>query len=192
MIVGLTGGIGSGKSTVAKLFEVLGCAVFNSDEAAKLVYFDKQVKEKVKALLGNEAYVNETTLNKPYISSKIFSNTELLHQLNNIIHPAVKICFTGFKAENSSKIVIKETALLFEAKIDTEVDKIIMVAADDELRIQRVMHRDGLSRQDVMNKIQSQLPQNEKIKLSHFVIYNNEEEFLTTQVLNIYNKLKNA
>jgi len=189
MIVGLTGGIGSGKTIVARLFELLGCAVFNSDDAAKNVYFDEEVKKRVIELLGSEAYLNEKELNKSHISSKIFSNTDVLHKLNAIIHPEVKKHFEEFKLNNKEKIIIKETALLFEAKINKEVDKIVLVAANDELRISRVMARDGLSRQDVLNKIKSQLPQEEKIKLSDFVVYNNEDEFLITQVLKIHTQL---
>ena len=193
MIVGLTGGIGSGKSTVAFMFEILGCAVFNSDTVAKQVYFVKDVKKEVTDLLGPDAYKNDRELNKAYISSKIFTNTNLLHQLNAIIHPRVKHKFEEFVKQNSQKIIIKETALLFEAKLDRLVDKKILVAADDELRIKRVMKRDGLSREEVLNKIKSQMAQEEKMKLSDMVIYNNEKEFVITQVLGIYNKLsKNA
>jgi dephospho-CoA kinase len=190
MIIGLTGGIGSGKSMVAKIFGMLGCALFNSDEAAKKIYFDPAIKMNVTALLGKEVYLSDTELNKTVIGSKIFGDTQLLHQLNAIIHPAVKEEFRKFIVSNKGKIIIKETALLFEAKIESEVDKIVLVAANDDLRIKRVMHRDGLSEPDVLRKMKSQLPQEEKIKRSHFVIYNNEEEFLITQVLDIYHKLK--
>jgi dephospho-CoA kinase len=192
MIVGLTGGIGSGKSTVAKMFAVLGCPVFNSDEAAKKIYFEEETRQRVIGLLGKDAYVSATELNRSYISSKIFSDTALLHQLNSIIHPEVKKKFAQFVSENTGRIIIKETALLFEAGIDKEVDKIVMVATDDELRIERVMKRDGLSRDEVLKKIKSQLPQEEKIKRSHFVIYNNEKEFVITQVIDIFNKIKSA
>jgi dephospho-CoA kinase len=192
MIVGLTGGIGSGKSMVATMFAVLGCEVFNSDEAAKKIYFEEETRSRVIDLLGKEAYLNEQELNRVFISSKIFSDTALLHQLNGIIHPEVKKKFTNFVSENAGKIIVKETALLFEAGIDKEVDKIVLVTADDELRIARVMKRDGLSRAEILNKIKSQLPQEEKIRRSDFVIYNNEKEFVITQVLDVLNKIKTA
>jgi len=192
MVIGLTGGIGSGKSTVARLFELIGCAVFYSDDVAKEIYFDAEIKPKIISLLGKEAYVSETEINKSHISSKIFSDTDLLHKLNAIIHPAVIERFVTFKNNNPLKLVIKETALLFEAKLESQVDKIVLVASNDELRIKRVMQRDGLSREDVVKKIKAQLPQEEKIQRSHFVINNNEDEFLITQVLNIYNKLSHA
>jgi dephospho-CoA kinase len=190
MTAGLTGGIGSGKSLVAKVFEMLGCAVFNSDEAAKEVYFEQEVKQEVVKLLGAEAYESDRKLNKAYISGKIFSDTALLHRLNGIIHPSVKKRFLAFSENNKGKIVIKESALLFEAGLHKEVDKVILVTAKDELRIDRVMMRDGLSRQEVMLKMKSQLTQEEKIKQSDFMIRNNEEEFVITQTLEIYLKLK--
>ncbi len=192
MVIGLTGGIGSGKSTVARLFEIIGCAVFYSDDIAKEIYFDKDVKAKVMTLLGAETYISEKEINKKHIGSKIFSDTALLHQLNAIIHPAVIKQFEIFKNKHADKIVVKETALLFEAKLESQVDKIVLVAAHDELRIARVMQRDGLSKEEVIKKMKAQLPQEEKILKSDFVIYNNEKEFLITQVLNIYNQLNNA
>ncbi len=192
MIIGLTGGIGSGKSTVAKLFEIIGCPVFYSDEVAKEIYFDKTVKPQIIALLGKEAYLSETEIDKKYIGSKIFSDTNLLHKLNSVIHPAVIERSKQFVEKHKGKLIIKETALLFEAKLEAQVDKIILVAANDELRIKRVMQRDGLSKEEVLSKIKAQLPQEEKIAKSDFVIYNNEENFLITQVLAIYSNLKNA
>src|SRR5687768_11657999 len=128
MIAGLTGGIGSGKSTVSKLFELLGCAVFYSDEVAKEVYFDPEVKLKVTGLLGAGSYTSDTRINKAYISSKIFSDTTLLRTLNAIIHPAVIARTKLFKQQNPGKIIIKETALLFEVHLEKEVDKVIVVA----------------------------------------------------------------
>lgn len=192
MVIGLTGGIGSGKSTVAALFELMGCAVFYSDDVAREVYFDNTIKTQVVKLLGKEAYVSDREIDKKYISSKIFSDTDLLHQLNAIIHPAVIERFKTFKEQNKGKLIIKETALLFEAKLEAQVDKIVLVAANDDLRIKRVMGRDGLTEEEVVRKMKAQLPQEEKITRSDVVIYNNEEEFLITQALSIYEKYKNA
>lgn len=190
MILGITGGIGSGKSTVARIFETLGYPVFNSDDAARTIYFDAEVKEKVIDLLGTDVYASETKINKGLISSKIFSNSDLLEKLNEIIHPAVGQKFELFKRNHSTHpVIIKETALLFEAKVESQVDKILVVVADDALRINRVMSRDGLSKEEVIKKIQSQLSQDEKIKRSHFVIYNNEKEFITTQVIKLIDQI---
>lgn len=190
MIVGLTGGIGSGKSTVAKLFELLGCLVFESDKAARDIYFDPLIRPQVTALLGKESYLSEHAIDKAFISSKIFSDASLLKQLNAIIHPAVIGQSKRFAAAHPDRIVIKETALLFEAGLEKDVDTIVLVAADDETRIQRVMARDKLSREEVLRKINSQLSQEEKIKRSDRVIYNDESELLIPQVLKVYASLK--
>jgi dephospho-CoA kinase len=184
MILGITGGIGSGKSTVARIFETLGYPVFRSDDVAKDIYLDTAVKQKVIALLGNDVYTSNTEINKILISSLIFNDPELLKKLNAILHPAVGEKFENFKRNHQShKIIIKETALLFEAKVESQVDKILVVVADDALRINRVMNRDNLSKEQVEKKIKNQLSQEEKIKRSHFVIYNDENQFLTTQVI---------
>jgi len=146
MIVGLTGGIGTGKSTVAKLFELLGAKVFNSDENAKGQYFVPEIKKQVIELLGAECYLDEKTLNRKFISNKIFSDTSLLKKLNTIIHPAVLKDFKVFAGKHTGKLIIKESALLFELGLDKELDKVILVTSPLELRIERVMKRDELSR----------------------------------------------
>jgi dephospho-CoA kinase len=189
MILGLTGGIGSGKSTVARLLEVLGGAVFHSDQVAKEIYFDPAVKAKVTGLLGKESYLSDTVINKAYISSKIFNDTGLLQGLNAILHPAVNEAFKAFAQQYQGRLIVKESALLFEARLQSQVDKILVVAAPDELRIQRVMKRDGLSREDVLKKIKSQLSQEEKIRQADLVIHNDEKELLIPQVLDIYKTL---
>ncbi|MBL7895078.1 MAG: dephospho-CoA kinase [Bacteroidia bacterium] len=193
MIVGLTGGIGTGKSTVGKLFQVLGVPVYNSDDRAKELYFLPEVKEKVTALLGNEAYHADGSLNRAYISQKIFSDSSLLSKINGIIHPAVEEDFTSFKEEyKTHKYIIKETALLFETGLYKKVDKIILVMAPLEERLKRVMQRDKSSREDVLKRISHQMPDEEKQPISDFVIDNNETEGLIPQVLAIHQKLQNA
>ena len=192
MIVGLTGGIGTGKTMVAKLFSMFGARVFNSDESAKQLYFDSVIKEKVIALLGNECYLDKSTLNKKYISDTIFSDTQLLQKLNSIIHPAVVEDFKKFASKYPNDLIIKESAILFETGLYKSLDKTILVISPIELRVNRVMQRDGLSEVEVKNKIKSQLSDEEKAKLSSYIINNNEKYFLITQVLGIYNELKNA
>jgi dephospho-CoA kinase len=190
MTVGLTGGIGSGKSLAARIFEMLGCPIFNSDETAKKVYFENHIQKEVIALLGPESYLDKNHIDKQFIAKKIFSETALLHRLNAIIHPEVRKKFSQFVEENQGKVIIKETALLFEAGLSKEVDKIILVTANTDLRIKRVIERDGITEKEVRNKMKAQLPDEEKLKLSDFVIYNNEKEFVITQVISIYEKLK--
>lgn len=193
MIVGLTGGIGTGKSTVGKLFQVLGVPVYNSDDRAKEMYFLPEVKEKVTALLGNEAYQADGSLNRAYVSQKIFSDSSLLSKINGIIHPAVEKDFAAFKEEHKShRYIIKETALLFETGLYKKVDKIILVMAPLEERLKRVMQRDKSSREDVLKRISHQMPDEEKQPISDFVIDNNETEGLIPQVLAIHQKLQNA
>lgn len=190
MTVGLTGGIGSGKSTAVKLFELLGCAIFKSDDTAKQLYFDKSIKNRVTDLLGQKAYLNETQIDRNYIGSKIFSDPDLLERLNEIIHPEVNRQFRDFESKNNDRIVIIESALLFEADINKQVEKVITVISPDELRIERVMKRDGLERNEVISKMRTQLSQEEKAKRSDFIIRNNEEELMIPQVLEIYDQLK--
>ena len=192
MIVGLTGGIGTGKSTVAKLFEVLGAKVFNSDENAKDQYFVPAIKQQVIDLLGKECYSDERTLSRKYVSNKIFSDTTLLKKLNAIIHPAVIKDFKAFANAHPGKLIIKESALLFEVGLDKELDKVILITCPLELRIERVMKRDGLSREEILNKIKSQLSDDEKLKLTDLVIKNDETEFLITQTLKLFNELSHA
>lgn len=189
MIIGLTGGIGTGKSTVAKVFEVLGAVVFDSDTSAKHMYFMPEVKAQVIDLLGKEAYASDTQLNKIYISHTIFSNTDLLKQLNQIIHPAVGKAFKAFAEKNQEKLVVKESALLFETGIYKELPVNVVVTSPLEMRIDRVMKRDGLSRHEVEQKIKSQMSDEEKIKLADHVIYNNEKDSLIEQVITLYHKL---
>jgi dephospho-CoA kinase len=189
-VIGLTGGIGSGKSTVANLFAILGCAHFNSDQVAKQVYFLPIIREKVLALLGTESYKGPTSLNTSYISSKVFSNTDLLHRLNAIIHPAVKDEFRKFCEQQPPKsLILKETALLFEANLQSQADILVVVAAPEELRIHRVMNRDKTSREEVLKRIKSQMPQEEKIKRADFVIMNDEKQSLIEQVTLVYKHL---
>jgi dephospho-CoA kinase len=192
MVVGLTGGIGTGKSTVAKLFELLGAKVFNSDDNARDQYFVPAIRQQVTALLGKDCYLSDGTLDRKYISGKIFSDTTLLQKLNNIIHPAVGKDFKTFINSNPGKLIIKESALLFEIGLDKELDRVILVTSPLELRIERVMKRDGLSREEVMNKIKNQLSESEKLKRAELVITNDEKEFLIPQTLKIYKELNHA
>lgn len=191
MIIGLTGGIGSGKTTVAKLFETMGCAVYNSDGRAKELYFDPQVKQQVISLLGKEAYVSDQEIDKNYISKKVFGDTLLLHQLNAIIHPAVKTDFEKFVALfPQDKLIIKETALLFETGIYKDLDQNIIVTASLDVKIERVMKRNSVSKEEVEKRMHAQWTDEQKIPLANFIISNNPSDTLIPQALQIINKLK--
>jgi dephospho-CoA kinase len=190
IIVGLTGGIGSGKSTVARVFETLGVKIYNSDERAKELYFVPQVKAEIEKLLGKEAYVNETTLNKKYISEKIFSDNELLKQVNAIIHAEVKKDSDAFAEKHTSeKYIIKESALLVEAKLLSSINKLLVVTSTINLRKQRVALRDGLSEAEIIKRMAQQVPEEEKIKLADWVLENNEEDLVLPQIIKIHQSL---
>ena len=193
MVVGLTGGIGSGKSTVAQIFETLGCAVYNSDERAKEMYYLPDVKEKVIAVLGKEAYYYEGKINKDFISLKIFNDKSFLEKINAIIHPAVEADFKAFLKENpKNKLIVKESALFFEANLSKKVDKLILVTSPMELKIERLKKRDSSTEEQIKTRINNQMSDEEKIPNSDFVIVNDEKTPLIPQVLEIVSKLKNV
>ena len=190
MIIGLTGGIGSGKSTVSKLFETMNCPIYNSDEKAKDLYFKPSIKSSIINLLGQEAYLNEKEINKTYISKKVFSDDYLLQQLNQIIHPAVQEDFTVFKNKYASEsIIIKETALLFETDIYKEVAASILVTAPVYLKIERVQKRNSLPIEEVEKRMKAQWSDEQKIPLADFIVNNDGDTAIIPQVLSILKKL---
>lgn len=191
MIIGLTGGIGSGKTIIAKLFETMGCIIYNSDERAKELYFNKDIKQQVITLLGKEAYINDIELNKSYIAEVIFSDKHKLQHLNAIIHPAVKQDFKLVVSKYPVKtLIIKETALLFEENISKEVDISILVTAPVELKIERVMKRSNLSKTVVEKRMLAQWTDERKIPLATYVLTNDGKEALIPQVLAIIHQLR--
>ena len=191
MVIGLTGGIGSGKSTVAKLFELMGCAIYNSDDRAKELYFKPVIRKAVIELLGAESYLSETVINKDYISKKVFSDTKLLHQLNDIIHPAVKEDFIQFKSKFPlNTIIIKESALLFETSIYKDLNYNILVTAPIDLKIERVIKRNSISKIDIEKRMQAQWTDEQKAPLANAVISNDNQNALIPQVISIIEKLK--
>ena len=188
--IGLTGGIGSGKTTVARIFSMLNVPVYNSDEAGRTIT-DKNplVKSAIKNQFGDDMFDENENLNREKLSAIVFNDSTALAKLNAIIHPAVANDFKIWCANQSSPYVIKETAILFEHGLDKHLDGVIVVEAPDELRIKRVMHRNGITEEAVRNRIQQQLPQNELISRADWVIHNNEEELLIPQVLDIYSRI---
>ncbi|MDE3740651.1 dephospho-CoA kinase [Maribacter polysaccharolyticus] len=171
-IVALTGGIGSGKTTVAKMFKDLGVPVYNSDNEAKaLMVSSKELRKAIKALLGAEAY-NGKTLNREYIAKKVFGDKGLLGQLNKIVHPAVREDFLRWAAKQSTPYVIQESAIVFENGQQDFYDKIILVTAPEEVRLARVMERDKVSKSEIRARMGNQLNDTVKIGLSDYVIEN--------------------
>ncbi len=190
MIIGLTGGIGSGKTTVARLLETMGCVLYNSDDRAKELYFDAAVKAEVIALLGTEAYSENGALNKAHISGKVFSDKALLQQLNGIIHPAVKKDFERFTERFPKQIVIKESAILFETGIYKDLDATILVTAPLHEKIQRVMARNKVTKEEVEKRMLAQWTDEQKIPLADHVIGNADNQALIPQALEILTKLR--
>ncbi len=173
-IIGLTGGIGSGKTTVAEFLEALGCKVYYSDIRAKEIVNDNlSLKNKIIELLGNEAYNVDGLYNRKYVAEKVFNNDELLHALNGLVHPAVKIDFEQWVAEQNKEYIFKETALLFELKLHEQCYKSVLVTADDNIRMKRVMDRDSKTYREVETIMDKQMPEKDKLKKADFIIYNN-------------------
>lgn len=174
-IIGLTGGIGSGKTSVAKILEEKGFPVYYSDDEAKnIVNKDSELKEKIISLLGEEAYL-DGNYNRKFVAKKVFEDAELLDQLNQLIHPAVRLDFEKWVASQNSEFVFKETALLFELKLNEQCYKSLLVTADDNLRIKRTMDRDGKTYREIEAIMHKQMPEKDKIKLADYIIYNNSD-----------------
>jgi dephospho-CoA kinase len=189
--VGITGGIGSGKTTVCRIFETLGIPVYYADERAKwLMINNKTLKKEIISLFGAAAYSAVGELNRKHIADIAFQDPDKLKQLNQIVHPAV--LSDGEKWHRKQVNVpytLKEAALLFESGSYLQLDKIITVTAPLEIRIQRVIERDQSDREKVMSRIKFQMPEEEKIAQSQFIIINDGQHSLIRQVLDIHRKL---
>lgn len=178
--IGLTGNIGSGKTTVSKLFEKLGIPVFNSDKAAREAESDETMKLKIKEILGDDIYVNGV-VDRPRMRDLVFKNPQILKQMNALISPFIKTSFNDFCQKFVDKDVIMiESAILIELNAAEGLDKLVVVTADEEIRIQRAMRRDGITRDQVMDKIKAQLSEAEKIEKADFIIINNGTDLIDT------------
>jgi dephospho-CoA kinase len=186
--IGLTGGIGSGKSTIAHVFEILGIPVYYADEAARrLMNTDEDLKASIITHFGNEAY-NREGLDRKYLASIVFGNKEKLDLLNSLTHPATFRDANEWITRQTTPYVIKEAALLFESGSADQLNFIIGVYAPQHLRVQRVMQRDNLPVEEVMKRISRQLDEEMKMRLCDFVIKNNEQELVIPQVLALHEK----
>lgn len=173
-IIGLTGGIGSGKTTAAKFIEQMEFPVYYSDDRAKEIVNDDEVlKLQIKELLGEKSYDLHGLYDRKYVSGIVFGDDELLQKLNALIHPRVKIDFEKWIERQNTAFIFKETALLFELKLNESCDKSLLVTADEPLRIKRVMDRDGKTYRQIEAIIDKQMPEKDKVKLADYVIYNN-------------------
>lgn len=188
MIVGLTGGIGSGKSTVARFFKDLGVPVYIADKEAKKIMTTKAIKEQITSLLGEEAYVNGA-LNTKYIANSVFHNSLVLGQLNAIVHPAVKKHFMRWQKKQKYPYVIQESAILFENGSASNYDKIILVTAPTSVRIARVTSRDGITPEKVKERMAHQWPDEKKSESADFIINNIDMTITNEKVHEIHKQL---
>jgi len=181
--VGLTGGIGSGKSTVARIFQLLDVPVYESDETAKQLYFEPEIRKEVVFLLGESAYLSESELNSNWIAEQIYANPALRISLNEIIHPAVAYHYQNWVSKQSQPYILKVAALIFEADIYKNMDLNILVLAPASLKIERILKRDPQRNPEQIERImQSQMQDEEKLKLADLLIYNDEKQSLIAQV----------
>jgi len=187
--IGLTGGIGSGKTTVARIFEVLGVPVYYADDAAKrLMNENDDLKNSVIKAFGADAY-KDGKLNREYISAIVFNSKEKLQVLNSIIHPAtINDALAWFKNQ-AAPYVVKEAALIFESGSQKELDFVIGVKSPFDLRVKRTMFRDHISLKEVQSRIDKQMDEEEKLRLCDYVIVNDEQQILIPQVLKLHEKI---
>lgn len=189
MIVGLTGGIGSGKTTVGEIFKHLKIPVFVADEESKkLLRSSESLKQKLSELIGPDL-IRQGEIDKAYMAKRIFSDEELLKKANAIIHPAVAQAFKNWHNEQNAPYVIREAAILFESGSHVDCDKIVVVSAPEKLRIQRVIKRSGESEEQVKQRMSRQWPQEKKEQLADFIITNDHTEPLIPQVLKIHENI---
>ncbi|WP_420582633.1 dephospho-CoA kinase [Reichenbachiella sp.] len=191
-IIGITGGIGSGKTTVCQIFETLGIPIYQADERAKyLMQNDKELIKKIIALFGSEAY-NQGVLNRPFIAKTIFSDPKKTEQINALVHPAVGKDFKKWQSSQDAPYVIKEAALIIESNSYKQLDFLINVFASIETRIQRVQKRDPQrSLEEINGIIDKQVSEESRNELSDVIINNNGDQLLIPQVLSIHNQLIN-
>jgi dephospho-CoA kinase len=187
--IGITGNIGSGKSTIARIFSILGIPVYDADSRAKAIMHENlALVSHIKILLGEKSYLPNGTLNRAYISSKVFHDSKLLQGLNSLVHPAVFKDFDDWVLQQQAPYVLKEAALLVESESYKSLDKLIVVTAEEEVRLKRSMKRDASQKEAILARMRNQMPQEKKIKLADFIIENNHE-LLIPQVLEIHQKL---
>ena len=188
-VIGLTGGIGSGKTTVAKMFIELGIPVYFADiEAKKIMVSSRKVRNNLIDEFGEETYLNGE-LNKKYLAEMVFNNKERLSAINNIVHPEVEIHFKTWIEDQHAAFVIQENALIFENNKQNDFDKIITVTAPFKDRIRRVKDRDKVTNMQILDRVKNQLDDEVKIKNSNFIIQNLELEMTKSQVRAIFDQL---
>ncbi|RYY48979.1 MAG: dephospho-CoA kinase [Chitinophagaceae bacterium] len=187
--VGLTGGIGSGKTTVAKVFETLGIPVYYADDRAKFIMnSDAGLRSRIAATFGQESYI-KGQLNRAHLAAQVFNNAEQLALLNSIVHPVTIADAETWMQQQQTPYAVKEAALIFEAGVYKHLDYVIGVTAPEEMRIARVMQRDNIPADKVKERMSKQMDDSKKMKLCDFVIYNDETQLVIPQLLEVHEKL---
>jgi len=187
--IGLTGGIGSGKTTVAKVFEVLGIPVYYADDSAKeIMHTNELLKKQLIFHFGEDTYV-DGKLNRKHLSSIVFADKEKLELLNSLVHPVTIADAEQWFSRQQSPYVIKEAALLFESGAAEGLDYVIGVTAPTAIRMKRVMDRDAVTAEEVKKRMTSQIDETIKIRLCDFIIHNDEQQLILPQVLQLHEKL---
>lgn len=191
MKVGITGGIGSGKTTACRIFAWLDVPVYYADDRAKwLMRHDPELVRRLRQTFGEEVYRPDQSLNRAYLAQIAFGDAAKREQLNALVHPVVRQDTDRWLQEHADyPYTLREAALFYETGGDKLMDRMIVVTAPVELRIARVMERDGLSRQAVLQRMEAQMPEAEKVKLADFVIHNDAREGLLRQVLSLHRQL---
>ncbi|CAG5085605.1 dephospho-CoA kinase [Parvicella tangerina] len=179
--LGLTGGIGSGKSTVAKIFEEFNIPVYYADDRAKWLMNQPKIRSKIVQQFGKEAY-NKGKLDRAFLANLVFKNRKALEALNGIVHPEVGKDFDNWSNYQKSQILVKEAAVLIESGAKDSVDEIVVVTAPAKTRMKRVMARDGVSEQQVVDRLNNQMTDKQRLKYADYVIDNSGEQMLIPQV----------
>lgn len=185
--IGITGGIGSGKTTICRVFEILGIPVFNADDVAKsIMTSDAVLVQQIKAAFGQEAYFENGDLNRKYLSNIVFNDDKELQVLNKLVHPAAIQAFKDWAKEQNSPYCLHEAAILFESGAYKTCDYSVLVSASESIRIARVMKRDGISETEVKIRMDKQMPEEGKKELSNFIILNDDSQAVIPQILKLH------
>lgn len=188
--IGLTGNIGSGKSTVAEIFKIIGIPVFSADAIGKQALNRESNKEKLISVFGNTIFSPDKTVNKKKLASIVFSDKHKLEELNNIIHPIVRSDYQQWlKNHTDKKYILHEAAILIESGFYTMFEKIILVTSPEKLRTNRVMKRDGTDLNQIKERMNNQMKESDKTRYADYIIKNNEDDMLIPQVLEIHKSL---
>lgn len=188
----ITGSIGSGKSVVSRMMNVLGVPVYDCDVNAKrLMTDDEFIVSELKRMFGDECYEDDGTLNRQYIASRIFTDKENIKRVNSLVHPVVKRDFEEWAARQESSVVAVETAILYESGMIEAVDKVLVVWADRETAINRTMQRSGMNRIQVENRMNNQMSVDDLLLMSDYSLYNDGDEPLMPRVMSVVEELKN-